>query len=245
VLVGLLFTDFWINIRVNIFAVQGGFLRADRYITHYNLSRQAEKWMAEIKSSSAPRKNFKLKKERCALLIMDMNNYFASPSGRCYLPASEAVIHNIRLLLNHWRSFGGTVVFTRHGHAGSDADEGALFKKFFTDYIKKEEPDANLIAELEPFQSEKIVDKSTYDAFLNSDLGEYLAHKNIFQVLIAGVLTHMCVETTARSAFCRGFEVYIPIDATAADREFWHVNSLKSMARSVAIPLTVKEVCSL
>jgi len=56
------------------------------------------------------------------------------------------------------------------------------------------------------------------------------------------VLTHMCVETTARSAFCRGFEAYVPVDAVASTNEDRHLSSLLNMADSVAVMLDTKEV---
>jgi isochorismate hydrolase len=61
-------------------------------------------------------------------------------------------------------------------------------------------------------------------------------------VLITGVLTHMCCETTARAAFCRGHEVYLPADATASSSEDRHLGSLLAMADACAVILDTEEV---
>jgi isochorismate hydrolase len=52
----------------------------------------------------------------------------------------------------------------------------------------------------------------------------------------------MCCETTARSAFCRGFEVYVGADATASSSEERHLQSLLAMADSVAVILGSGEI---
>jgi len=62
------------------------------------------------------------------------------------------------------------------------------------------------------------------------------------QVVVTGVLTHMCCETTARSAFCRGFEVYLPADALASSDEAHHTASLLNLADAVAVVLSTREL---
>ncbi|MFC1540391.1 cysteine hydrolase, partial [Gemmatimonadota bacterium] len=84
--------------------------------------------------------------------------------------------------------------------------------------------------------------KNTYDAFLDTPLQLVLEEKGIEQVLVTGVLTHMCCETTARSAFCRGFEVYVAVDAMASKSEEHHLGSLHSMADSVAVMMSTREI---
>ncbi len=89
---------------------------------------------------------------------------------------------------------------------------------------------------------EFVLRKTTYDAFLGTDLEAILRSRKIDQVLVTGVLTHMCCETTARSAFCRGFQVHVAADATAASNEERHIGSLLAMADSVAIVESTGEI---
>ena len=169
-----------------------------------------------------------------------MQRYFADPHGRCHLPADGRGDPADRVLRDAWRRLGGTVIYTQHGHAGSD-DLGVL-GRFFDDYIRRDEPDARIVAALAPAPGEPVIPKATYDAFWNTPLAETLAQRRVTQVLVTGVLTHVCCETTARAAFCRGFDVFVAADATASSREELHTGSLRAMADAIAIVLGVDEV---
>ncbi len=214
--------------------------RFAEYVTKSTLSNRSEAWLSMVRNSVPPRPGLTIDPRRCALLVIDMLHYFAHPSGRCYLPATEAIIPRIVSLLDAWRSFGGTVVFTRHCHEG-EHDLGML-GRFFSDYIRAGKEESHIVHELTPRQDEDIIRKTTYDAFLGTELESILRRKATEQVLITGVLTHMCCETTARSAFCRGFEVYVAADAMASSNEERHVCSLLAMADSVAVVKSTSEI---
>jgi len=125
------------------------------------------------------------------------------------------------------------VVFTRHCHLkGTDL---GMLGKFFTDHIDCDEKDSYLVSELSPANDEMVFRKDTYDSFYNTGLKEHLRASGIEQVLVTGVLTHLCCETTARSAFVRGFEVYLAADALAATTEELHIGSLLGLAAGFAV----------
>ena len=71
-----------------------------------------------------------------------------------------------------------------------------------------------------------MVGKNTYDAFLNNDLEAQLKKGEVEKVVICGVLTDCCVETTAKSAFNRGFETWIAGDACGTATRQAHKESL-------------------
>jgi nicotinamidase-related amidase len=218
-------------------------MRSQKYATEKDIAGLAGGWLAELRRQAAPRPGLQLDPTRCALLIIDMNRYFAAPGGRCFLPAAASVAPGIRRLLEAWRGFGGQVVFTRHGHE-HPGDLGML-GRFFSDHIDARGEEAEILAELAPRDDEPVLGKTTYDAFLGTPLEPVLRDRGTSQVLVTGVLTHMCCETTARAAFCRGFEVYLPVDATASSSLELHLGSLRSMADAVAVPVGVDEVLSL
>ena len=215
-------------------------MRTAGYVTPSSLAGRTRAWLGEVRASVPPRPGFELDPERCALLVIDMNRYFAHPDGRCYLPATAAIVPRIEALLDAWRARGGTIVRTRHGHEGP-GDLG-MMGKFWDDYIRAGEPEAEIVPQLGPAEGEIVIGKTTYDAFTGTDLERLLRERGVEQVLVTGVLTHMCCETTARSAFCRGFEVYVAADGTATSSEERQVNSLLAMADSVAVVLSVDEV---
>ena len=210
------------------------------YVSDRNLDAKAGAWLDRIRRSTAPRPHLVLEPRSAALIVIDMLRYFADPSGRAYLPAASAILPRIQAILAAFRALGGTIVFTRHGHEGPH-DLGML-GRFFSDHIAWDEPESEILPALAPLPGEPVLRKKTYDAFLGTELGAILEKKGARQLLITGVLTHMCCETTARSAFCRGFEVYVPVDATASNTEAHHVGSLLGMADSVAVALSTEEV---
>jgi len=180
-----------------------------------------------------------LKPETCGLLVIDAQVYFATPNGRAFQPAATAVVPRIQRLVHLWRERGFKVAFTRHCHEGPH-DLGML-GRFFKDYIRHDEPDSSLVPELTPLPSEPVFQKATYDAFFGTDLQGWLQQEGLTQVLIAGMLTQLCCETTARAAFVRGFEVYVVADAMLTSSEGLHVGSLLGLASGVAIVLTTEE----
>lgn len=206
---------------------------ASDYMDPGALDRKMAEWLARIGNWVRPRPYLQLKPDRCALVVVDMLHYFASPEGRAYLPASRPIVPRISALARAWRKRGSPVIFTRHCHEGKH-DLGML-GKFFSDHIRCGEMESHIIPALTPVEGEPVLRKTTYDAFYGTVLDDILKKSGYEQVLVTGVLTHMCVETTARAAFVRGYEVYVPADATASSAEQLHVNSLLSMADSVAM----------
>ena len=214
----------------------------DRFVTPDNLTDKTAYWLGQIHARNRTKPDLVLEPSKCALLIVDMLHYFAHPDGRVYLPSTEAVIPRISTLLRYWRDISGTVVFTRHCHMGKD-DLGML-GKFFSDYIRCGSKESEIISRLAPSAEERIFQKNTYDAFHRTGLEEYLRELNIEQVLVTGVLTHLCCETAARSAFVRGFEVYIAADALTSSTEELHLGSLLGLANGFAVITDTASICS-
>lgn len=71
------------------------------------------------------------------------------------------------------------------------------------------------------------VDKNTYDAFINTPLEAMLREKGVGRVVVCGVMTDCCCDTTARSAFNRGFETWLVADACGSANAAQHKAGLK------------------
>jgi len=93
--------------------------------------------------------------------------------------------------------------------------------------------------EIEP---EEIILKTQYDAFYQSELEQQLTRAGVEQLVIGGVVTHLCCETTARSAFVRGYEVFFLIDGTATYSEAFHTGTLRNLGHGFAVLTTVKHL---
>lgn len=84
--------------------------------------------------------------------------------------------------------------------------------------------------------------KHTYNAFYGTDLESHLKELGKTEVIVTGVMTNCCCETTARDAFVRGFRVFFSTDATATSNEDLHNSSLKTLAFGFAYLVNVNSL---
>ncbi|CAN0888275.1 Nicotinamidase 2 [Linum grandiflorum] len=90
------------------------------------------------------------------------------------------------------------------------------------------------IADLAAAGAGEIIEKNTYSAFAGTGLQEKLEEMGVEEVIVAGVMTNLCCETTAREAFVRGFRVFFSADATATSDLELHESTLKNLAYGFA-----------
>ncbi len=96
----------------------------------------------------------------------------------------------------------------RHGHKNLSKDYGMLHK-WWGDSIMYGTKDWELINALEPKENDAILGKKRYNAFHGTGLDESLKSIKVEELIITGVLTNCCCETTARDAFIRDYRVFL------------------------------------
>ena len=104
-----------------------------------------------------------------------------------------------------------SIFFTRHRHL-DPAEDGGMMAEWWGDLLIEGSPDAELIPELRPQEGELLIEKSRYSAFLNTPLEHELRQRRVTDVIVGGVMTNLCCETTARDAFMRDFRVFFLLD---------------------------------
>ena len=87
-----------------------------------------------------------------------------------------------------------------------------------------------------------VVGKNTYDAFLNTKLEGMLREKEVERVVVCGVMTDCCCDTTARSAFNRGFETWLVDDACGSANKKQHEAGLRGFGFAFGEVLGTAEV---
>jgi isochorismate hydrolase len=107
--------------------------------------------------------------------------------------------------------------------------------------ILAEHPCSQIIPELDT-SAGIVIPKCQYDAFYDTSLEQILHEWGVTQVIICGVMTHLCCETTARSAFTRGYEVFFTVDGTATYNENFHSATLLNLAHGFATLALVDEI---
>ena len=164
--------------------------------------------------------------ERYALLVVDMQNGFCHPEGsfprigRGLEGAMEAVA-NAAVAVGQARAAAVPVVFTRHVYRPGRPDEGAALIRNSPELagvsgLADGTWDADVCAELGCAPDDLVVDKVRFDAFQWTSLEPLLRGLDVTALMICGVVTNICVETTARSAFMRDFPVTLLADCCAA-----------------------------
>lgn len=193
------------------------------------------------KSGEARWAGFELDPAHTALLVVDMQRYFLSADspfsrflngvvegyGDWYLGrVEETVVPNLHRLLQAFRGADCPVLWTRVASQrpdGSDLsgalrrlNERASASQMAPPVPWIEDPWAAIRPDLEPAPGERMVDKTTYGSFASTDLQGTLKKMGITSLVLCGVVTNVCVETSAREAVDRGLSAVIVHDGCAA-----------------------------
>jgi nicotinamidase-related amidase len=102
-------------------------------------------------------------------------------------------------------------------------------------------PNHQVLPEVAPERGERVFLKKTMSAFKSTDLERYLKETDVQSVLVAGISTNSCVESTARDAADLGFDVILVEDGCAAATEELHLASVRNFRRFLGSVVTVDE----
>jgi isochorismate hydrolase len=171
-----------------------------------------------------------------ALLVIDMQAYFQG--------VMAPILEPVMALVRTCTSLDIPILFTRHGHP-NPATDGGMLGRWWGDLIQYGTDDWELIQELKAGDRGTIVDKDRYSAFHGTGLEDWLRERGISDLVISGVMTNCCCETTARDAFVRDFRVFFVADATATSSEELHVASLMNLAYGFAYVVGTQWVCKM
>jgi isochorismate hydrolase len=210
------------------------------YFTEENKKEKVKAWKKILHAIYSEKKVFDFIPAKAALLIVDMQNYFTDPSLSTFIPSSKAIIKPIIDLREKFYSMELPVIITKYG-LPDDIQTENMMNKWWGGALKLSETKANIHPEIRDKWS-IIIEKSTYDSFHQTGLENILQEHEVDQLVIVGLVTHLCVESTARSAFQRNYQVFLPIDCIASYTEEMHISSLKSAAHGFGIPTTSKQL---
>ncbi|WP_217162298.1 isochorismatase family protein [Streptomyces sp. AC512_CC834] len=149
-----------------------------------------------------------------ALLVIDMQNATVAMAHR-----AAGTVAAIAALSERARAAGVPVVTVRQGDEGMvPGSEGW-----------------QVVAELAPREGETVVDKTTPDGFLHTGLDATLKALGVTEVIVTGFATEICVDTTARQALSRGYDLLVVADGhTTSVRTEADAGDLVPADRSIA-----------
>lgn len=170
-----------------------------------------------------------------ALIVVDMQRAFLDPCGVMFVPGARDILPRVAKVVRMCRAAGVIVVWTRMSHDGPvGGGYCELFPQHFepdgTPLLRCNTWDHEILPELGPRPEDLVVDKTTYSAFHGTDLEKQLRARGCDTVIICGIATNVCCESTARDAFALGFRVIVVSDATAAGNIEAHEASLRTLS---------------
>ncbi len=172
------------------------------------------------------------------LLIMDMQNFFLSPESHAFVPSSPGLIPVIMDLVFSFEQQGLPVIYTRHLNTLENAKNMGLW---WRDVITEDKTLSEIHSSFDTSNS-TVINKSQYDAFYKTDLQSILETLGTTTVIITGVMTNLCCETTARSAFVKGFNVLMPVDGTATVNSELHRATTINLSHGFTKPVSVASI---
>lgn len=153
-----------------------------------------------------------------ALLVIDVQGEYFDPDGPAFVPSGADALPQILRLIAEFRARELPVIFIQHLHRADGSDVGRM-----ADFGSPDDPDTfiegtprvALLAELGVTDTDIVVQKRRYNSFHGTDLEPILRTLGVRSVVITGLMTSFCCETTARNAHGRDYEVLFVADANA------------------------------
>lgn len=176
-----------------------------------------------------------LKPEQSALIVIDMQNAYASPGGYLDLAgfdvsATRPVIENIKTAVSAAREAGMTIIWFQNGwddryvEAGGPGSPNYYKSNALKTMRKRPELqgtllakggwDYELVAGLTPQPDDIVLPKSRYSGFFNTPLDSILRSRGIRHLVFTGIATNVCVESTLRDGFFLEYFGVVLEDAT-------------------------------
>jgi ureidoacrylate peracid hydrolase len=194
-------------------------------------------------------------KERCdpqwaCLLVVDVQNDFVSPRGSSALRGddvgeAEAMVPRLIRFIEEARRVSLPIIYIKTTHSEWTDTPAWVYRKSQEKALKtcrEGSWGAEFYDGISPLPDERVVTKHRYSAFINTDLNTVLKAKGIQSVLVTGVATNVCVETTARDAYMFDYYVTMVEDCAAAYDAKLHETTLENIRRHFGLVASSREI---
>jgi nicotinamidase-related amidase len=174
---------------------------------------------------------FPLRRNELALIVIDMQRDFVEPGGFGESLGNDvsrlsAIVPAVKRLIDGCRAAGLPVIHTQECHKPDLSDLPAAKRRRGNPRLRigdegpmgriliAGEPGTAILDDLAPLPGELVIEKPGKGAFYATPLGDELKRRRLSQLIVAGVTTEVCVQTTMREANDRGHECLLAEDAT-------------------------------
>jgi ureidoacrylate peracid hydrolase len=211
------------------------------YVTATNIDARTQAWMERIRPFN--QHNMTLNVPASALLVVDMQRFFLEPDSPTFTCGGLAILPGVKRLIDAFRRARRPVIYSQHVHHPGDLDAG-IMGWWWEGKCLEGSPESAIHPEIAPLPGEKVVAKHRYSAFYNTDLETVLRVLKVEDLVMAGVMTNMCCESTTRDAYYRDYRVFFLADGTGSINEEMHLASLLNMAFGFAYVTTCAEIAA-
>jgi ureidoacrylate peracid hydrolase len=203
----------------------------------------------------------KMAAQHTALVVIDMQNDFCASGGLVSrdgrdISAAQAMAKRLPALLESARRAGTLVVFVRCLYT---RDANPYLSDVWLEQAARERRggytsipvcregswEGDWYEDVRPQPADIVVTKHRYDAFQGTDLDLVLRSHGIRTVALTGVVTNVCVETTARAAFVRDYYVAVVEDGCAAYVPEDHEHTLRNIRRFFGVTPSIRQLCAI
>lgn len=180
-----------------------------------------------------------LKNTKAAVLVVDFQNDFVHPEGHFSkngfnITFNRKIIPNVQDLLKKIRKYNIPVIYIQQTTLLEGRSDSSAWLKLKTrnkqpDYTLEGSWGQKIIEEIRPKKGELVIKKFRPDAFVGTSLDQILRCYEIETLIIIGVVTQGCVESTVRGASYHDYYTIVVEDCIASVDEIMHLNSLNFM----------------
>ena len=198
---------------------------------------------------------FTLRRDKAALIVVDMQNDFVRAGAPFELPSCRAAIPNARRVIDACRAHGIPIVYLKFIAGPKESliwtwsrplvpEVKCCWKNHKRTYAdtKGEVEVTDIVAELAPRPGDFIVEKYSYGGFYETNLNSILVACHTEDVIVFGAATPFCVDDTVTGAFDREYHVFLVSDATGSFDEEFHRNSLRRIAMKYGRVLSTADI---
>lgn len=209
------------------------------YVTVDNLEAKTQGWLERIRPYN--QHAMQLNADKSALLVVDMQVFFLDPTSPTFTCGGEAILPNVGRLIQAFRQAKRPVIFTRHVHHPDHLDSG-IMGWWWQGMCVEGSPESEVHPDLAPLPGEKQVLKHRYSAFYNTDLETVLRCLKVEDLVVTGVMSNLCCESTARDAYFRDYRVFFLADGSGSVSEELHLATLLNMGFGFAFVTTTGDI---
>lgn len=209
------------------------------YVTTESLEDKTKLWLEKIEPFNVHRMD--INPGTVGLLVIDMQDFFLDPESPTFTCGGLAVLPNVKRLVEGFRRAGRPVIYTRHVHHPDGIDAG-IMGWWWEGMCLEGTEESEVHGDIAPLAHEKVVDKHRYSAFYNTDLETVARCLGLEDLVVSGIMTNMCCESTARDAYYRDYRVFFLADATGSVVEEMHLATLLNIAFGFAYVTTTDDI---